>query len=398
MPRHALKPSPSLACLLRRRREELGLSARTVTTRSAELGERIPFPTLLRIEQGRQEPGVRRFYALLRLYDLPLEIVPDLLELDALAAEPPAITDPDALYTRGTALWREGQVGPALAHLFALRMLPASATDPLLRQKALLGFAVFANKIGRTELSHRLIERLLRDGPHESIRVYVLVQAAINWQNLGSRDMAAAVLQHARSLLRPGQHHEAALVEHETARQWIRAQDPKQALTALRQALRSYGAAGDHSGRCTALAVRVDALLQLKRPREAAAAAREGRREAQRRGFAMIAAARYIDEGRAQLAYAPAEAVTTLQAALGEAVALGNASIRFSGHYWLWKAFEATHQPERARIERDAACSSVRAIQDTTDEVREVRALVEKGGLHATRPMASPARRSRRRP
>jgi tetratricopeptide (TPR) repeat protein len=276
-------------------------------------------------------------------------------------------------------------------------MLPTSTTAPLVRQKALLGFAVFANKLGRTQLAHRLIEGLLREPPHEAIRVYVLVQSAINWQNLGSRDMAAAVLQHARGLLRPGQHHEAALVEHEAARQWIRTGEPRQALAALRKALRSYTAAGDFSGRCTALAVRIDALLRLQKPREAVAVAREGRREAKRRGYAMIGAARHIDEGRAQLASGAPEAVTTLQAALAEAIALDNASIRFTAHYWLWKAYEATDQPERARVEREAACSSVRVVQDSSDEVQEVRALVNKGGLYATRPMAPPTRRSRHR-
>lgn len=398
MPRHALRPSHALARLLRERREELGLSARAVTKRSADLGERIPFPTLLRIEQGRQEPGVRRFYALLTLYDLPFEIVPDLLELDALAAEPPDISDAELLYERGTELWRAGQVGPALAHLFALRMLPPGSTDTLVRQKCLLGFAVAANKLGRTQLSHRLIESLLREPPHESLRVYVLVQAATNWHHLGSQDVASAMLTQARAVLQPGRRREAALIDHEAARQWSHAGDHRKALAAARSAAEHYTKAGDAFGRCLVAGVRVDALLMAGRTREALEEARASRSDAKRRGYGAVAARRLVDEGRALLASASDRAVAVLQAALAEAVALDHPPVRFSAHYWLWKAYEAAGEAERARVERDAACSYARVVHDNSVEIQEVRALMSGGEkLHDARPMDQTARRPRRR-
>ncbi len=71
----AVRTSPSVSRLLRRKREELGLSLRAVEQKLAEQGERFPASTLSRIEQGKLDPGVRRLHQLLRLYKIPPHLV-----------------------------------------------------------------------------------------------------------------------------------------------------------------------------------------------------------------------------------------------------------------------------------------------------------------------------------
>lgn len=73
--RKALKVSQAVADMLRVKREYLGLSLRDVERITAEAGERIPFPSLARIEQGVTDPGVTRLHILLVLYDVPAHAV-----------------------------------------------------------------------------------------------------------------------------------------------------------------------------------------------------------------------------------------------------------------------------------------------------------------------------------
>jgi transcriptional regulator with XRE-family HTH domain len=76
----ALKPSVAVGRLLRQRRKEMKLTLREVSERMADRGDRIPTSTLVRIEQGKLDPGVRRLHLLLRLYDLPPHLIADLVE------------------------------------------------------------------------------------------------------------------------------------------------------------------------------------------------------------------------------------------------------------------------------------------------------------------------------
>ena len=66
-----MKPAVSVGRLLRRKRKDLRLTLREVSERMAERGDRIHVSTLVRVEQGKLDPGVRRLHLLLRLYDVP---------------------------------------------------------------------------------------------------------------------------------------------------------------------------------------------------------------------------------------------------------------------------------------------------------------------------------------
>ena len=85
----ALSPSPAVAQLLRERRGELGLSLRDVQRRTESLGSPIPFTTLAKVEQGKVDPGVKRLHLLLKIYDLPVGLAADLLDLEEFSEEAP---------------------------------------------------------------------------------------------------------------------------------------------------------------------------------------------------------------------------------------------------------------------------------------------------------------------
>src|SRR5688572_3287668 len=121
MPKGIVRASQAVGSLLREKRLALGLSLRQVSDRLKEQGETIPSSTLIRIEQGKLDPGVLRLHRLLRLYKVPPLLVADLIELEDLAIEIPAGLDLETLYRDGADAWKRGDIPKGLAYLFAVR-------------------------------------------------------------------------------------------------------------------------------------------------------------------------------------------------------------------------------------------------------------------------------------
>lgn len=374
MPRHPLRPLPNLAHVLRRRRLEAGLSPREVEARSREMGERIPRPTLVRIEQGRQEPGVRRFYALLKLYDLPLDIVPDLLELEELAAEPPEETDPAVLYKKGLEFWKKGDFGAALAHVFAMRInTPSDPGSRLERQKGLLAFSIAASGTSKMKLAQRLIESLLLEPPDPSLRVGALIQAAICWARLGSRDMALGALHQAEGYTRDTDERDRALIAHTRADILLDEGRLDEAEQEANAAVERYARAGDTLNQAIAMNVPVAVRFAQGKPREALELAGKALEFAREHGHAAMASRRRLDQGRALLEMDRAkDALGHLQEALADAIARTDRELEFRAHFWLWKCFRAVGDGERATLEHQAACYFARHVDERTAELREL--------------------------
>ncbi len=218
MPRVALKPSRAVAELLRTKRQELGLTLREVEKKTAEAGELIPFPSLARVEQGRADPGVKRLHLLLRLYQVPSQLVSDVVELEDLAGILPTSRDAKRLYDEGLRHWKRGEQGRGIAHLIALqRLLKDNPKERLFRQETTVSLAIMAGSLGNYHLSLDLIGKLLREPPEESLLASVLVQAAVCWHRLGSGEAALAFLERAEKHLEPHAHKERAWVFHEKA-------------------------------------------------------------------------------------------------------------------------------------------------------------------------------------
>ena len=177
------------------------------------------------------DPGLPRFQQLLRIYDLPLDQVADLLDFEISAVPLPGKADPRRLYEEATELWKAGKAQDAFARMAALRLALASAPDQEgfedLRERALLQFGVVAAGMGRHELAKRLAEELLGSAPERSVRLRALVQLACSCRHLGNLELASAALDRAAVHLKKGDPEEQALLTHQRGLLELSASPPR---------------------------------------------------------------------------------------------------------------------------------------------------------------------------
>lgn len=383
----AIHPSMVLADLLRRRREELGLSLREVQARSTASGDRVHFTTLARAEQGRTDMGARRLYRLLKLYDLPIQLAADLLELEESAGTEVPTGSFEELAREGVEFWKSGNLREALARFFAVRTwTPGGARERVNRQKALLGMAVAAGGLGRLALSRYIVEGLLFEPPDPSLVVPILTQAAKCWHGLGSFDGALGFVARAEARLQPRQHQERAWVFHEKASILAEMGDFVAAETALRTAVAAYRRARDAYGEAKSLAVQVKLDRERRDWPGTLRAARAAKALSRRHGFKRLYAARGLDEARAlrELARSRA-ALEVLREVLAWAIQEDDRVVRFYAHHALWKTYEVLGDGVRATAELRAALDHVQFVEEVMPETREVRNLQPSARAAVTR-------------
>ena len=372
----ALKTSAAVGRLLKRRRQELRLTLRQVSDRlAAERSERIPVSTLARIEQGKLDPGVRRLHLLLRVYDVPAHLVSDLVELEALAVEPPAEKDLEKLYECGIEHWKQGNIAEGLAHLFAVREhVPGDDAARLLRQKAALGFGIAARNLGKYNLAKQITEDLLLEPPDDSLASRVMVLAASVWCGLGSHDAALAFAHQAAARVRPNDHQEAAWVLHGKAKILLDLGRADEAEEVLGDALSHYRARKDSYGEARALILKARILETLGRTKDASASLRKVVKISQDHGHAKLVNAGSLEHGRLLVKTGDAKkGLEVLRQALADAVVRDDRNAQFFAHHYLWKAHEALGEPDRARFELESARYFVSFIDEASPEAEEVR-------------------------
>ncbi len=380
MGRAAVRTSPAVGRFLREKRRQLRLSVRAVSSELAERGQRLPESTLVRIEQGKLDPGVWRLHQLLRLYDVPPHLVADLIEMEELAVAEPLEGDLETLYREGVECWKRGDIPRGLAHLFAVReRVPADAESRLLRQRATLAFAIYARSLGKLRLARQVVDDLLCEPPDRSIVVNVLVLASTVWGALRATDAALAFVEHAATLLPPSDPKLAAWVAHQKARLLVSTGRFVEAEPALLKARASYRAAGDAYGE-------VKVLLSTTVTREAQGAYEEAIRLAETHELVRLALLGRIELGRVLTKKGPvADGLETLRQALGQAIHLGDRNAEFAARYGLWKAHLELGDQDRARFELQAASYCVRFVDEASAEADEIRELGKTRGGHGTR-------------
>ncbi len=371
----AVHPSMVIAELLKRRREELGLSLREVEAWSADTGQRVNFATLARAERGKTDLGARRLYRLFKIYDLPVQLAADLLELEEAAGAEVPTGSFDELGRQGLEHWQKGDLRKALAHFFTLRTrTPASAQDRLSRQKAIVRMALAAAKLGRVALARYIVESLLVEDPEPAVLVPALVLAAQCWRALGSCEVGLGFLARAEARLTPRQHVERAWVFHEKAGNLAQLGELADAESALETAVAAYRRAKDRYGEAAALDVRVALYRERGAWRGMLRAATAAERLARRRGFRRLCAIRGLDRARALRELGRArEALEALREVLAWAVQSDDRIVGFYAHHGLWKAYQALGDPGRASLELRAARDGLRFVDETTPETREIR-------------------------
>lgn len=377
----AVQPSVAVGRLLRQKRQEMRLTLREVSERLGGRGQRIPASTLARLEQGKLDPGVRRLHLLLDFYRVPPHLVADLIELENLAIEPPAETDLETLYRRGTQYWREGKIPEGLAYLFAVRQRVPDGDDArVLRQKATLGFAVAARNLGKYKLARQLVDDLLCEPPDPAILPRVLVLASSLWRGLGSMDVALALVRQAAATVDPTDDREVGWVRHQEAKLLIEAGHLDAGAEALRDALARYRRCGDSLGQGRAMLL--DLRLAERRGDLASAIqrARALREFSERNGHGAVAISATLEWGRLLVQIGEvAGGLDQLRRGLSQAVLSNDQSLEFTAHYQLWKTYGILDDADRARLELEAAEYFVQFTDDHSPEADEVRALRREG-------------------
>jgi tetratricopeptide (TPR) repeat protein len=384
----ALKTSVAVGRLLRNRRKELRLTLREVSERIAEAGESFPTSTLVRVEQGKLDPGIRRLHILLRLYDIPPHLVADLVELEKLAVEEPKGKDLETLCREGVELWKKGEIGEALAYLFAIRQhVPDDDKSRLLRQRATLNFAIAASDLGKHKLARQLMDDLLCEPPDPALISRVLIFAASVWRGLGSVEMALASIRQAATHVADDDDQQRAWVLHQEARLLVETGDLKGAKRALDRVMKLYRELGDKDGEARASIVNVNLHLARGEVKAALTCARRTLRMAEEHGLDLSVLSSRLEIGRLLIMSGSSKkALEPLHKALAQATGLGERRAEFYAHYHLWKAHEALGDRDRAKFELHAASYFVQFIEDPVPEAAEVRALINSGKATLARP------------
>ncbi|HKQ60117.1 MAG TPA: helix-turn-helix transcriptional regulator [Candidatus Polarisedimenticolaceae bacterium] len=363
-----------MAGLLRDRRRQLGLSLRDVEERSRAFGRPIPFTTLGKVEQGRVDPGVKRLHLLMRLYHMPLELAGDVLDLEEYAALLPPEIPRERLLDEAVAHWQKGDLQKGLAHLFAFRSHASQMQDRLLRQKALLTFAITAGSLGKYRMSREIIDNLLVAPPEPPLLVPVLVQAAVCWHWLGSGEAALGFLNRAEAHLGSHEAKQRAWVHHERASVYLSMKQFDPAREELGHAIVAYRAAGDPYGEGRALGVAGRLEFEGGNMRAALAATRVAFEHCARHGFKRLCTMRRLDEGRALVACGDTGAgLATLSETLQEAIGTDDDVVRFHAHHALWKTYGLLGDSARAELELKGAEYYVRFVDETVPEAAEIR-------------------------
>jgi tetratricopeptide (TPR) repeat protein len=384
--RAAVRTSPALGRFLREKRRELGLTVRAVSSELAERGERLPESTLVRIEQGKLDPGILRLHHLLRLYAVPPHLVADLIELEELAVATSPEGDLETLYREGVTCWKRGDVPQGLAYLFAVRQrIPADDESRVLRQRATLAFAIYARNLGKLRLARQVLEDLLSEPPDRSLVLNVLVCASAVWDGLRAADVAMAFAAYAETLLPPGHPDLTAWVLHQKARLLVSTGRPVEAEQVLSKARSSYRAAGDLHGEGKALLSRILAREAQGAVSAAVRAAREAVQFAEKHELSRLVLLGRIELGRLLTkSGAIEEGLEIIRQALGQAIQVADRNAEFAARYCLWKAHVRLGDRDRARFELEAASYCVRFVDEASPEADEIRNLGRKGGPHGS--------------
>jgi len=355
------------------------MTLQQVSERTGEGGHRIPTSTLVRIEQGRLDPGLKRLRRLLDVYKVPIQVVSDLLELEELAVEPPVGKDLEALYRDGIAYWRAGDIPRGLAHFLALK--EATGEDPTSRShrhKALLGFAIAARNLGKFVLARQLLDELLCDHPEPAILVRGLTLASSVWRGLGSIDVAMALADRAAHLLDATSKPDTAWVLHQKAKLLFELGEIDNAEQTLGLALDAYRESEDTYGETRGRILRILIVEARDGVERALDEAEKVHRLAEANGHQRLVISARLEQGRLLVKADRADdGLKALANGLGQAVLLGDRSAEFLAHYHLWKAHEQLGQKQRARIALESAMHFVQGLDDSSTEADEIRRLME---------------------
>ena len=380
MAQAALRPSRNLGWLLRALRKARGWTLREVSERVAARGEPLPQSTLVQIEQGKLEPGVRRFQMLMRLFDASPETAAHLVDCEVRGVLLPDSTEVigmgfEKACERANELWRAGEFYPGFAIYVVMRHTEVwDEAEQLEAQRLNLRLATEARNAGYLELARFTFEQAMRDDLHPDLTWRALVLGSMIWRALASPEISLSLVERASNHLKPDDHAGFSVVLHQEAVMLLELGEARRATARLKHALRHYEEVGNDLGRVKALILLARAHLgqrQFSKAREAAVSAVDLSASVENEHNRLSAEVRLgevlVESGKAQ------DALPHLLEALSGATRLEDESLQFDAHYQLWRAYDSSGQSakalrslEKARFHADFGEVQSRAV----DEVR----------------------------
>ncbi|ANM29022.1 hypothetical protein ABI59_04575 [Acidobacteria bacterium Mor1] len=365
--------------LLRKERTRHGYTLRQVSETMTQRGEPFPASTLARVEQGKLDPGVRRLQSLLSLYDVSPALVSQLVEVERLCGKLPEGQSIEQLREEGLRVFQAGDYGQGVAYaLAAIMQYDPASDDRDAYHGAMLDFAIHSMSMGYRDLGRFVMEQVARDDPDAERHPNMMILAANLWLCDGASFFSAALAREAVRLATEREDRKLeARARHQLAQSLTHMGDYDGTMAELDRAIELYGDSNDGQNRQKALGARAECLNLLGRSDEALELCTRMMDECRESSspllghFRNLYAELMIGLGR------PADAIKELREALGNAVLLGHRSTEFYVHYWLWKAYEADGDTERAEMERKNAIFYVRYARGWAKSVQEVRDLIK---------------------
>ncbi|ANM30649.1 hypothetical protein ABI59_15300 [Acidobacteria bacterium Mor1] len=384
MAQAALRPSKNLGWLLRALRKARGWTLREVSERVAARGEPLPQSTLVQIEQGKLEPGVRRFQMLMRLFDASPEIAAHLVDCEVRGVLLPESSEVigmgfEAACEQVNDTWKAGEFYPGFATYMVMRHTSVWDEAPQLQaQRMTLQLATAARNAGFLDLARFTFEQVMRDDLHPDLTWRALVLGSMIWRALASPEIALALVERASNHLKPDDHTGFSVVLHQEAVMLLELGEARRATARLKHALRHYEETGNERGRALASILLARALLgqrKFSKAREAAAAAVELAAALDNEHTRLSAEVRLgevlVESGK------PLDALPHLLEALSGATRLEDESLQFDAHYQLWRAYDGAGQPAKALRSLEKAQFHAEFGEVQSRAVDEVRAAFE---------------------
>lgn len=397
MPRVAIAASPGLAGFLRQRRQELGLGLRDVQSRSAELGQQIPFSTLAKIEKGTVEPGMVRIKQLLELYRVPMAVLDDLLSMEAFAAPDERAEDLERPDIKAREHFKNGQLARGLGVIFAARRQHSlDGPNALLRQKVDITFAILLRSQGKYRLAQFILDELQLSNPHPELKQFVLGTAATGDLESGRLEIAqarlAAMPRHAGGINQ--QTMEGLRYKHQSLLAEL-AGNFHEAIRLAEQAIPLHQAAGDEGvvRMLHAIIGRLD--FKLGRHAKGLALLEEVRASALAAKAPRVVAAYDIMRADCLRQLGRYDEVATLAKPILElAKRVKDQALELEAHHALWKVAEAAGDEPGVQRHLAAALELVAQIDDPSAKYQELRKLLSERG---NKPASAGSGRGRKR-
>jgi tetratricopeptide (TPR) repeat protein len=367
-------PGGSLAAFLGESRQKSRLSLREAAGRVTAAGGKLSHSTLLRIEQGRLQPGAAELLHLAVAYDLPTDWALDAVEAGRLGATPVSGTI-EEIVAQGVQHWKRGEFAPAIACALALRGIePFGKEQRRVLQQATLDFATYARGLGWFRLSRSLLDDVLKAPATPSLATGALILASSLARASGSLLVATAMIEHAARVVPKESLALRGQVAHQRAKLLSESGQFADAATALSAALRIYARAKDHLNANRARILQIAILEGQGKLDAAVSVARKAVADAREREYRQVEAQACMELGRVLVVRGDHEdGIRELRGALGLATLLGDANLEFHVQYRLWKAFQTTGDAASEDLALRSARHLLARVQASGREAEEIR-------------------------